>query len=261
MQTLLRTLICLRLTILTFELRGIQHGTVIAVHATSNACQIQASTLNMNIRHFSALASISKMLSRGPVQLHGPRSVPEPAWTGLRRKVHIPARPYRPRSPLIGQTRHLYPLLRSQGLPEDIQEAVQNGFSWMSWSGGDLRNEVPGRTPSSSSLGSSDSGDSDSSSSASSTLTAPEELAEEAIENRHRAIVQAYKNGKLGFGFSAGGLLFPYYGKHFEQRTADLRTQSTLCNSVPLHVLLSCVDWLPVKELQRVNPLNRLTKW
>jgi hypothetical protein len=58
-------------------------------------------------------------------------------------------------------------------------------------------------------------------------LTAPEELAAEALENKHRAVVEAYKNGKLAFGFSAGGLLFPYYGTLWESILAASANQCT----------------------------------
>lgn len=36
---------------------------------------------------------------------------------------------------------------------------------------------------------------------------------EEVKEHKRAAVQQAYLNGSLGFGFSAGGLVFPYYGE------------------------------------------------
>jgi hypothetical protein len=36
---------------------------------------------------------------------------------------------------------------------------------------------------------------------------------QEVQEHKRAAVQQAYLNGSLGFGFSAGGLVFPYYGE------------------------------------------------
>lgn len=41
-----------------------------------------------------------------------------------------------------------------------------------------------------------------------------------ALDKRvpNEKVINAYKNGRLGFGFSAGGLLFPYYGEPHNQQ-------------------------------------------
>jgi hypothetical protein len=54
---------------------------------------------------------------------------------------------------------------------------------------------------------------SDTGSSSESSSSLADMTLEDLKAHKRAAVQQAYLNGTLGFGFSAGGLVFPYYGE------------------------------------------------
>ncbi len=62
-------------------------------------------------------------------------------------------------------------------------------------------------------------------------------------ENRPEPVVEALKAGSLGFGFSAGGMLFPYYIGVVEALEELGIMTGKLCET---HILTCCLYLLPV---------------
>lgn len=114
--------------------------------------------------------------------------------------VHRPARLLRP------------PVAASM-LPDDFDAMLINRRSLSSVRQTPRSHPLPSDSSSSSSspassMDASDAGSSSESSSGLSGMTIDDIKA-----HKRAAVQQAYLNGTLGFGFSAGGLVFPYYGE------------------------------------------------
>lgn len=106
-------------------------------------------------------------------------------------------------------------LVCANSLLDGIGSAVQRGFHWLSWSDGDLRQRPPSALDIREEAALADLQRSlSTASSPEEVAAAAKETAEELLQEKYAAVRSAYHNGKLGFGFSAGGLLFPYYGEH-----------------------------------------------
>jgi hypothetical protein len=82
---------------------------------------------------------------------------------------------------------------------------------------------------------------------------------EEVQEHKRAAVQQAFLNDSLGFGFSAGGLVFPYYGEQRAQACA--RRAVRRCCAPPLVVLCvhsraQCrlVACIAMRGLERTKP-------
>jgi hypothetical protein len=100
-------------------------------------------------------------------------------------------------------------------LPDDFDAMLINRRSLSSMQQPPKSHPLPSVSSSSSSSSSPassiDASDSGSSSNISSGLSGM--TLEDLKAHKRAAVQQAYLNGTLGFGFSAGGLVFPYYGE------------------------------------------------
>jgi hypothetical protein len=100
-------------------------------------------------------------------------------------------------------------------LPDDFDAMLINRRSLSSVQQPPRSHPLPSGSSSSSSgspASSMDASDSASSSESSSGLSGM--TVDDIKAHKRAAVQQAYLNGTLGFGFSAGGLVFPYYGEH-----------------------------------------------